>query len=30
MFSDAGAGNWEKEVRSALARTTNELGEAVF
>jgi orotidine-5'-phosphate decarboxylase len=28
-FSDAGAGNWEKAVRSALARTTDELGEAV-
>jgi len=29
-FSDAGAGNWEKEVCTALARTTNELGEAVI
>ena len=28
-FSDAGAGNWERDVRSALAKTTNELGEAV-
>jgi len=28
-FSDAGAGAWEKAVRSALAKTTNELGEAV-
>jgi orotidine-5'-phosphate decarboxylase len=28
-LSDAGPGNWEKEVRSALSRSTNELGEAV-
>jgi orotidine-5'-phosphate decarboxylase len=28
-FSDAGASNWEKDVRNALAKTTNELGEAV-
>jgi orotidine-5'-phosphate decarboxylase len=27
--SDVGAGIWETEVRGALARTTNELGEAV-
>jgi orotidine-5'-phosphate decarboxylase len=28
-FSDSKVGNWEKKVRSALAKTTNELGEAV-
>jgi orotidine-5'-phosphate decarboxylase len=28
-FCDAGADNWEHEVRSALARTTDELGAAV-
>jgi len=28
-FSDEDAANWEKEVRRALARTTDELGEAV-
>jgi|HubBroStandDraft_1064217.scaffolds.fasta_scaffold58322_1 orotidine-5'-phosphate decarboxylase len=28
-FSDVGAGNWEKEVRGALVRTTDELGAAV-
>ncbi len=28
-FSDAGADSWEKQVRSALARTADELGEAV-
>jgi orotidine-5'-phosphate decarboxylase len=29
-FCDAGAGIWEKEVRSALDSTINELGEAVI
>src|SRR5271166_284810 len=28
-FSDTGASSWEREVRSALARTTDELGVAV-
>ncbi len=28
-FSDAGADSWEKQVRNALARTADELGEAV-
>jgi orotidine-5'-phosphate decarboxylase len=28
-LSDAGAGAWEQEVRCALVRATNELGEAV-
>src|ERR1700730_2606641 len=28
-FSDAGSGDWEKDVRDALAKATNERGEAV-